>query len=145
MNVLPTHSLSFLLFDMQRSESLFTGSKFFPSVLVKFHIYNNKKALFPECLPVFPSSFFPHFTNDSQIHNGDFEPAGNLPLSTERRSLCRQREPETKVYFEQNGVWGFLPQQGGTAVKCTVINLIQRWERRKNDCIGKGLFFKYQM
>lgn len=126
MNVLPTHSLSFLLFDMQRSESLFTGSKFFPSVLVKFHIYNNKKALFPECLPVFPSSFFPHFTNDSQIHNGDFEAAGNLPLSTERRSLCRQREQETKVYFEQNGVWGFPPQQGGTAVKCTVINLIQR-------------------
>lgn len=42
------------------------------------------------------------------------------------RSFYRQRELEMKVYFEQNGVWGFLPQQGDTTVECTVINLIQR-------------------
>lgn len=46
MNVLPTHSLLFLLFDVQRSDRLFAGSNFFPSVLVKFLNYNNKKKLF---------------------------------------------------------------------------------------------------
>lgn len=77
MNVLPTLSLLFLLFNVQRSDSLFTGSNFFPSVLVKFPNYNNtKKAFSPECLPLFSSCFFPHFTNDSQIHHGDFGAAG---------------------------------------------------------------------
>lgn len=55
------------------------------------------------------------------------------------RSLYRQRESERKVYFKQNGVWGFLPQQGCKTVECTVINLIQRWERRKN-VLGKRFF-----
>lgn len=79
MNVLPTHSLLFLLFDVQRSDSLFTGSNFFPSVLVKFPNYKNKK----KALSAYPC-FLPHFTNDSQIHHGDFGTAGILPLSTER-------------------------------------------------------------
>lgn len=55
------------------------------------------------------------------------------------RSLYRQREPERKVCFKQNGIWGFLPQQGCKTVECTVINLIQRWERRKN-VLGKRFF-----
>lgn len=85
MNILPTLSFLFLLFNVQRSDSLFTGSNFFLSVLVKFPNYNHKKRAFsPECLSLFSSCFFPHFPNDSQIHHDDFGAAGILPLSTER-------------------------------------------------------------
>lgn len=56
----------------------------FPLYWLNFLVIITKKAFFPEQLPLFPSSFFPHFANDSQIHHGDFGAAGNLPLSTER-------------------------------------------------------------
>jgi len=46
-------------------------------------------------------------------------------------SLYTQREPESRVCFRHNGVWGFVPWQGGIAVEHAVINSIQRWERRR--------------
>lgn len=128
MNVLPTHSLLFL-FDVQRSDRLFTGSNFFPSILVKFPNYNNKKSFFfLSTYPCFlPLSFLILLMIAKSIMVIlELQEIYLCLLKDFYRSLYRQREPERKVYFKQNGVWGFLPQQGCKTVECTVINLIQR-------------------
>lgn len=130
MNVLPTHSLLFLLFDVQRSDSLFTGSNFFPSLLGKFPNYNNKKKklFFLSAYPCFlPLSFLVLLIiAKSSMVILELQEIYLCLLKDFYRSPYRQREPETKVCFKQNGVRGLLPQQGGTTLECTVMNLIQR-------------------
>lgn len=64
-------------------------------------------------------------------------------------SLYRPREPENKICLWVCGLngLGLSSLEGGITVECTVINLIQQWERRRRkDCIGKkkeGVFLMF--